>query len=298
MSAIPGRHVVVVGTQWGDEGKGKLVDWLTETATGVVRFQGGHNAGHTVVVGAERYALQLVPSGVLYPHVTPVIGNGVVVDPAVLLHEIEGLEAQGIDTSKLVLSANAHIITPYHIMLDKVTERFLGKSKIGTTGRGIGPTYSDKVARVGIRVQDLFDEKILRAKVEGALINKNQTLVKVYNRRAVEADAIVDEGDRAGEQLGEALGDRAEGHRGLAGALGAAEVGGQDEAPALANQELEGGEGLLDPGVVIDDHAAVLLLHGDVVVDPQEDAFATDIKVTNGQLRHRNKGGEDSHGGG
>jgi adenylosuccinate synthase len=135
----------------------------------------------------------LLPSGILSPDVVPVIGNGVVVDPAVLLKEIEGLESQGINTSKLILSANAHLITPYHVMLDKVTERFLGKSKIGTTGRGIGPTYSDKVARVGIRVQDLFDEKILTAKVEGALINKNQTLVKVYNRRAVEVTAIVEE---------------------------------------------------------------------------------------------------------
>ena len=185
--------IVLLGAQWGDEGKGKATDLLGSRVDYVVRYQGGNNAGHTVVIGEKKFALHLLPSGILSPDVVPVIGNGVVVDPAVLLHEIEGLEAQGIDTSKLVLSANAHIITPYHIMLDKVTERFLGKSKIGTTGRGIGPTYSDKVARVGIRVQDLFDEKILRAKVEGALINKNQTLVKVYNRRAVEADAIVAE---------------------------------------------------------------------------------------------------------
>ena len=185
--------IVLLGAQWGDEGKGKATDLLGSRVDYVVRYQGGNNAGHTVVIGDKKFALHLLPSGILSPDVVPVIGNGVVVDPAVLLHEIEGLEAQGIDTSKLVLSANAHIITPYHIMLDKVTERFLGKSKIGTTGRGIGPTYSDKVARVGIRVQDLFDEKILRAKVEGALINKNQTLVKVYNRRAVEADAIVAE---------------------------------------------------------------------------------------------------------
>lgn len=185
--------IVLLGAQWGDEGKGKATDLLGSRVDYVVRYQGGNNAGHTVVIGDKKFALHLLPSGILSPDVVPVIGNGVVVDPAVLLHEIEGLESQGIDTSKLVLSANAHIITPYHIMLDKVTERFLGKSKIGTTGRGIGPTYSDKVARVGIRVQDLFDEKILRAKVEGALINKNQTLVKVYNRRAVEADAIVAE---------------------------------------------------------------------------------------------------------
>ena len=149
--------IVLLGAQWGDEGKGKATDLLGSRVDYVVRYQGGNNAGHTVVIGDKKFALHLLPSGILSPDVVPVIGNGVVVDPAVLLHEIEGLEAQGIDTSKLVLSANAHIITPYHIMLDKVTERFLGKSKIGTTGRGIGPTYSDKVARVGIRVQDLFD---------------------------------------------------------------------------------------------------------------------------------------------
>jgi adenylosuccinate synthase len=185
--------IVLVGAQWGDEGKGKATDLLGSRVDYVVRYQGGNNAGHTVVIGDKKFALHLLPSGILSPDVVPVIGNGVVVDPAVLLKEIEGLESQGINTSKLILSANAHLITPYHVMLDKVTERFLGKSKIGTTGRGIGPTYSDKVARVGIRVQDLFDEKILTAKVEGALINKNQTLVKVYNRRAVEVTAIVEE---------------------------------------------------------------------------------------------------------
>jgi adenylosuccinate synthase len=185
--------IVLLGAQWGDEGKGKATDLLGSRVDYVVRYQGGNNAGHTVVIGDKKFALHLLPSGILSPEVVPVIGNGVVIDPAVLLHEIEGLEAQGINTSKLIISANAHLITPYHVTLDKVTERFLGKSKIGTTGRGIGPTYSDKVARVGIRVQDLFDEKILAAKVEGALINKNQVLVKVYNRRAVDADAIVQE---------------------------------------------------------------------------------------------------------
>jgi len=185
--------IVLLGAQWGDEGKGKATDLLGSRVDYVVRYQGGNNAGHTVVIGDKKFALHLLPSGILSPEVVPVIGNGVVIDPAVLLHEIEGLESQGINTSKLVISANAHLITPYHVTLDKVTERFLGKSKIGTTGRGIGPTYSDKVARVGIRVQDLFDEKILAAKVEGALINKNQVLVKVYNRRAVDADAIVAE---------------------------------------------------------------------------------------------------------
>jgi adenylosuccinate synthase len=185
--------IVLVGAQWGDEGKGKATDLLGSRVHYVVRYQGGNNAGHTVVIGDKKFALHLLPSGILSPDVVPVIGNGVVVDPAVLLKEIDGLEAQGVNTSKLVISANAHLITSYHVTLDKVTERFLGKSKIGTTGRGIGPTYADKVARVGIRVQDLFDEKILRAKVEGALLNKNEVLVKVFNRRAIEVDAIVEE---------------------------------------------------------------------------------------------------------
>jgi adenylosuccinate synthase len=182
--------VVLLGAQWGDEGKGKATDLLGGRVDYVVRYQGGNNAGHTVVIGDEKYALHLLPSGILTPGVVPVIGNGVVVDPAVLLREMAGLEARGVDTSRLLISASAHLITPYHVTLDKVTERFLGKSKIGTTGRGIGPTYMDKVARIGIRVQDLFDPSILRQKVEGALANKNQTLVKVFNRRELEVDAI------------------------------------------------------------------------------------------------------------
>ncbi len=185
--------IVLVGAQWGDEGKGKATDLLGGRVDYVVRYQGGNNAGHTVVIGDRKFALHLLPSGILTPEVTPVIGNGVVIDPAVLLEEIAGLQQQGVDTSKLLISANAHLITPYHVTLDKVTERFLGKSKIGTTGRGIGPTYSDKIARIGIRVQDLFDESILRQKVEGALTNKNQVLVKVFNRRAIDVDAIVEE---------------------------------------------------------------------------------------------------------
>ncbi|MCP4742993.1 MAG: adenylosuccinate synthase, partial [Actinomycetales bacterium] len=184
--------LVLVGAQWGDEGKGKATDLLGGRVDFVVRYQGGNNAGHTVVVGDRTFALHLLPSGILTPDVTPVIGNGVVVDPEVLFEEIEGLRQQGVDTSKLVISSNAHLITPYHVTLDKVTERFLGKSKIGTTGRGIGPTYSDKIARIGIRVQDLFDESILQQKVEGALTNKNQVLVKVFNRRAIETDSIVE----------------------------------------------------------------------------------------------------------
>jgi adenylosuccinate synthase len=185
--------IVLLGAQWGDEGKGKATDLLGGSVDYVVRYQGGNNAGHTVVVGTEKYALHLLPSGILTPGCVPVIGNGVVVDPAVLLHELDGLNQRGVDTSRLLLSANAHLITPYHVTLDKVGERFLGKAKIGTTGRGIGPTYADKVGRLGIRVQDLFDDKILRQKVESALVGKNQQLVKVFNRRALEVDEIADQ---------------------------------------------------------------------------------------------------------
>jgi adenylosuccinate synthase len=190
---IPVPAIVLLGAQWGDEGKGKATDLLGGRVDYVVRYQGGNNAGHTVVIGDEKYALHLLPSGILSPGVIPVIGNGVVVDPAVLLHEMAGLEARGVDTSRLLISASAHLITPYHVTLDKVSERFLGKSKIGTTGRGIGPTYMDKVGRLGIRVQDLFDPSILRQKVEGALANKNQVLVKVFNRRELEVNAITEE---------------------------------------------------------------------------------------------------------
>ncbi len=184
--------IVLLGAQWGDEGKGKATDLLGGRVDYVVRYQGGNNAGHTVVIGDQKFALHLLPSGILSPNVVPVIGNGVVIDPAVLLREMAGLQDRGVDTSRLLISANAHIITPYHVTLDKVTERFLGNAKIGTTGRGIGPTYMDKVARVGVRVQDLFDPSILRQKVEGALANKNQILVKVFNRRSLEVDAITD----------------------------------------------------------------------------------------------------------
>jgi len=184
--------IVLVGAQWGDEGKGKATDLLGGRVDYVVRYQGGNNAGHTVVIGDQKFALHLLPSGILTDSVVPVIGNGVVIDPAVLLEEMANLNERGIDTSKLVISANAHLITPYHVTLDKVTERFLGNAKIGTTGRGIGPTYSDKIGRIGIRVQDLFDPSILRQKVAGALEGKNQVLVKVYNRRALDVDAISD----------------------------------------------------------------------------------------------------------
>jgi adenylosuccinate synthase len=158
-----------------------------------VRYQGGNNAGHTVVIGSEKYALHLLPSGILSPNVVPVIGNGVVIDPAVLLEEIRGLDARGINTSKLVISTNAHLITPYHRTIDKVSERFLGKSKIGTTGRGIGPAYADKISRIGIRVQDLFDRSILEQKLEGALNDKNQVLTKVFNRKNMSVAEILEE---------------------------------------------------------------------------------------------------------
>ncbi|MFF2169843.1 adenylosuccinate synthase [[Kitasatospora] papulosa] len=193
--------LVLLGAQWGDEGKGKATDLLGGSVDYVVRYQGGNNAGHTVVVGDQKYALHLLPSGILSPGCTPVIGNGVVVDPAVLLSELSGLNERGVDTSKLLISGNAHLITPYNVTVDKVTERFLGKRKIGTTGRGIGPTYADKINRVGIRVQDLYDESILEQKVEAALEQKNQLLAKVFNRRAIESGKIVEEMLQYAEQI-------------------------------------------------------------------------------------------------
>src|SRR6187431_2440696 len=189
--SMPG--IVIVGVQWGDEGKGKATDLLGDRTDWVVKFNGGNNAGHTVVIGDQKYALHLLPSGILTPGVVPVIANGVVVDIEVLFEELEGLESRGVDVSKLRVSANAHLITQYHRTLDKVTERFLGSRQIGTTGRGIGPAYADKINRVGIRIQDLFDENILRQKVEGALHQKNHLLVKIYNRRAIAVDEVVED---------------------------------------------------------------------------------------------------------
>ncbi len=183
---------VVVGTQWGDEGKGKLTDLLSKEMSMVVRYQGGHNAGHTIVVGDESFSLQLIPSGVLYDGLTPVIGNGVVVDPAVLLAEVDTLEARGVDCSRLRVSGNAHLIMPYHQELDRVTERRLGKNKLGTTKAGIGPAYADKAARVGLRVQDLLDPKIFREKLDVVLKEKNAILAKVYNRLPLSAGTIAD----------------------------------------------------------------------------------------------------------
>lgn len=185
--------VVVLGAQWGDEGKGKATDQLGSRVDYVVKFNGGNNAGHTVVIGGEKYALHLLPSGILTPGVTPVIGNGVVVDLEVLFGELDAITARGVDASRLMVSGSAHLIAPYHRTVDKVTERFLGKRRIGTTGRGIGPAYADKISRVGLRVWDLFDEHILTQKVEGALDQKNHLLVKVYNRRAITVEETVDD---------------------------------------------------------------------------------------------------------
>ena len=185
--------IVIVGAQWGDEGKGKATDMLGDRVDYVVRYQGGNNAGHTVVIGDESYALHLLPSGVLSDHAMPVIGNGVVINPEVLIAEIDGLAARGVWRDRLLISADAHLIMPHHVALDKVTERYLGDARIGTTGRGIGPAYSDKASRVGIRVQDLFDPGILRQKLDLALREKNQVLTKVYNRRGIVADRVAAE---------------------------------------------------------------------------------------------------------
>jgi len=185
--------VIVLGAQWGDEGKGKATDLLGSRVDYVVKFNGGNNAGHTIVIDGEKFALHLLPSGILSENCVPVIGNGVVIDLEVLFAEIEALQARGRSADKLVVSANAHVIPPYNTTIDKVTERFAGSRKIGTTGRGIGPTYADKMNRVGIRVQDLFDEQILTDKVTGALNLKNQVLSKIYNRRALEAEAVIAE---------------------------------------------------------------------------------------------------------
>jgi adenylosuccinate synthase len=184
--------IVIVGAQWGDEGKGKATDLLGGRVDYVVKPNGGNNAGHTVVVGGDKFELKLLPAGILSPNAVPVIGNGVVVNPQALFEEIDGLEARGADTSRLRISANAHLVAPYHQTMDQVTERFLGKRAIGTTGRGIGPAYIDKVGRLGIRVQDVLDESILRQKIEGALRQKNELLVKLYNRRAIDVEEVVE----------------------------------------------------------------------------------------------------------
>ncbi|WP_235736234.1 adenylosuccinate synthase [Nocardioides alcanivorans] len=187
--------VVVLGAQWGDEGKGKATDQLATSSPidYVVRTSGGHNAGHTIVVNGEKYATHLLPSGILTPGATSVIANGVVVSPEALFRELDGLLERGVEVADLKVSANAHVIASYHSTIDKVSERFLGKNQIGTTGRGIGPAYGDKVNRVGVRIADLFDEEVLRSKIEAALDIRNHVLTKVYNRRAIEVDAVVEE---------------------------------------------------------------------------------------------------------
>ncbi len=198
---------ILVGTQWGDEGKGKATDLLASASDLVVRCQGGNNAGHTIIAGETLLKLRLVPSGILYSHVVPVIGDGVVIDPQVLLEELDALAGQGIDTSRLILSGNAHLTMPYHRELDRVTERWLGKAQLGTTKRGIGPTYADKAARIGLRVQDLTDPKIFRQKLEVALKEKNQILTKVYNRLPMDASTIADEYLAMGERLAPHIAD-------------------------------------------------------------------------------------------
>ena len=182
---------IVVGSQWGDEGKGKATDYLADRMDFCVRYQGGNNAGHTVLAGGRLLKLHLIPSGILYDHITSVIGDGVVVDPRVLLEEMDDLAGLGVDTSRLVLSGNAHLIMPYHLELEKVTERYLGRNALGTTKRGIGPAYADKAARIGLRVQDLFDEKIFREKLDVVLREKNLILAKLYNRLPLSANDIV-----------------------------------------------------------------------------------------------------------
>ncbi len=182
---------ILLGTQWGDEGKGKATDYLADHMDFVVRYQGGNNAGHTILAGGQLLKLHLIPSGILYDHITSVIADGVVVDPKVLLEEMDALEARGIDTSRLRISGNAHLIMPYHLELERVTERFLGKNALGTTKRGIGPAYGDKAARIGIRLQDLFDEKIFRQKLDIVLKEKNLVLTKVYSRMPLESERIV-----------------------------------------------------------------------------------------------------------
>ena len=188
---MPGT--VVLGAQWGDEGKGKITDLLADGMDFVVRYSGGNNAGHTIVCGDDEFKLHLIPSGILYPHITTVIGNGVVVNPKVLLEEMDSLHGRGISTETLRISCNAHLVMPYHLALDRLGEISLGKSKLGTTHRGIGPAYSDKAERLGLRAQDLLDEKIFRTKLEGALERKNAILSKAFGQEPFDADAIVEE---------------------------------------------------------------------------------------------------------
>jgi adenylosuccinate synthase len=205
--AMPG--IVIVGAQWGDEGKGKITDLLAERADAVVRFQGGNNAGHTIVRGGETWKLHLMPSGILYPGKLCVIGNGVVIDPKVLTDELDELRVRGVDTSGLRISANAHMIMPYHMMLDDAGEAQLGKLKIGTTRRGIGPCYADKASRIGIRVQDLLDEKILKQKIVAALEPKRLSLRPFARDPRLDLQAITEEYLAYGRRLSEHIHDTA-----------------------------------------------------------------------------------------
>lgn len=198
---------VLVGTQWGDEGKGKITDLLADRMDIVVRFQGGNNAGHTVVDGQTELKLHLIPSGILYPHITPIIGSGCVVDPHVLLKEIDGLTQRGISTAKLMVSANAHLIMPYHRVLDGARERKLGNSKIGTTHKGVGPAYTDKAARIGLRMQDMLDMKIFREKLDTALAEKNELLSKIYNLPPFDTEDICAEFAGYAERLSPYIAD-------------------------------------------------------------------------------------------
>ncbi len=199
LAAMP--STVVLGAQWGDEGKGRVTDFFAQSADYVVRYQGGNNAGHTIIIGEQKFALSLTPSGVMYPHAVPVIASGTVIDPKVLLEELDMLESRGIDTSRLRISSNAHLIMPYHRKLDAVMERFLGRNQIGTTKKGIGPAYTDKYQRRGIRVQDLFDPKIFRDKVDVALNDTNRLLTRVYNQLPMDGSTIADEYLEYGERL-------------------------------------------------------------------------------------------------
>ena len=204
---MPG--IALVGIQWGDEGKGKVTDLLARDTDVVVRYQGGNNAGHTIVVEGERYALHLVPTGILYRDCTPVIGSGMVVNPRVLIEEMNALESRNVDTSRLVVSGNAHLVMPYHLELDRVTERRLGRNRLGTTKRGIGPAYADKASRIGLRVQDLLDPKIFSAKLEVALKEKNQVLTRAYGRLPFDHQVIADEYLTYGKHLAPHIADTA-----------------------------------------------------------------------------------------
>lgn len=217
---------VIIGAQWGDEGKGRITDLVAKNMDMVVRFQGGDNAGHTVVYKDEEFKLHLIPSGILYKDVTCVIGNGVVINPQVLLEELEGLNARNIDHSKLKISYNAHLIMPYHIVLDKAFEQVLGKSKIGTTHKGIGPCYADKASRSGIRVQDLLDLKIFKQKLEEALKIKNDVIQKIYGLEALGFEKIYEDYKGYAEVIREYI----------------------DDTPALINDALDKNKNVLFEG--------------------------------------------------